>query len=71
MNQRSRVLNRLRQGSLTAVEALSELSVGRLAARIEELRAQGHEIITEQVEAINAFGDDCRYGRYRLIREIK
>lgn len=71
MNQRDQIISRLRVAPLTAVEAMQELSVGRLAARIEELRSQGNDIHTEQVTAANRFGKECRYGRYHLVKEAK
>ena len=71
MSQCMRVLNRLRTGPLTAYEAIRELSVGRLAARIEELRNKGHDIHTEQVESVNVYGDATRYGRYHLVKEAQ
>ena len=71
MSQCERVLSRLRIAPLTAAEAMQELSVGRLAARVEELRHQGHDIHTEQVTACNRLGEECRYGRYHLVKEAK
>lgn len=69
MSQCARILSRLRVAPLTAAEALSELSVGRLAARVDELRQHGHDIRTEMVDALNVFGEGCRYGRYHLVKE--
>ena len=43
--QRAQILNHLQSGaSLTQCEALNLYGVGRLAARIQELRAEGHDI---------------------------
>lgn len=71
MSQCEQVISRLRIAPLTAAEAMQELSVGRLAARVEELRSKGHDIHTEQVTAANRFGEKCRYGRYHLVKEAK
>ena len=71
MSQCMRVLARLRSGPLTAYEAIRELSVGRLAARIGELRRKGHDIHTEQVDFVNVYGDSTHYGRYHLIKEAQ
>ena len=40
----------------------------RLAARISELRADGHNIITETTDV---HGNKVSYGIYRLVREDK
>jgi hypothetical protein len=45
-SQRQRILNWLRIGPLTTIQARKELDVMHPAARIQELRDQGHNIIT-------------------------
>ena len=63
--QNMRVLKWLqRNGSITAVVALDRLGVGRLAARIYDLRRMGHRIITTHRHKINEYGDECRFARY-------
>ena len=63
--QNMRVLKWLRRnGSITAVVALERLGVGRLAARIYDLRRMGHRIITTYRHKINEHGDECRFARY-------
>lgn len=48
MSQPNNVLSHLTDvGSITALEALGLYGVFRLAARIFDLRKQGHDIITE------------------------
>lgn len=69
MTQTVRVLGRLRRGTLTAKQAQDELAVGRLGARVLDLRQCGHDIHTETVVVLNRFGEECRIGQYRLIRE--
>ncbi len=69
MTQVVRVLTRLRRGPLTAAQALSECGIGRLGARVLDLRRMGHDIHTETEVVVNRFGEECRIGRYRLIRE--
>ena len=65
--QTDRVLERLRKSPLTQLEALTELGVMRLGARILELREAGHEIETETVEvATRITGETARVARYRL-----
>ena len=65
--QTDRVLERLKKAPLTQLEALTELGVMRLGARILELREAGHEIETETVEvATRITGETARVARYRL-----
>jgi len=49
--------------SLTPLDALGMMGVFRLAARIEELRKKGHNILTEEV-TING----KTYARYHLVK---
>lgn len=54
MTQKQRIFEHLkRHGSITAIEALNLYGVFRLAARVEELRAQGHGIETKMVSKAN------------------
>jgi hypothetical protein len=63
--QNERVLKWLqRNGSITAVGALERLGVGRLAARIHDLRKAGYKISTIYAYKVNSFGDECRFARY-------
>lgn len=47
MTQTEAVLDWLQRRPLTALEALQHLGCFRLAARVEELRRLGHNIITQ------------------------
>ncbi len=47
MSQEQTILAMLRQGPVTAIEALQTAGCLRLAARIADLRQQGYEITTE------------------------
>lgn len=68
--QTQRVLERLKAGPLTQLEALTELGVMRLGARILELREQGHQIRTETVEvATRVTGETAHVARYVLACE--
>lgn len=69
MSQAQRVLDRLKSGPLTATEALHELSCGRLAARVKDLREQGIDITTTIKTVVNRHGEECRIGVYRLVRK--
>ncbi len=51
MSQCDQILAHLkREGSITPLEALRLYQSLRLAARVEELRAQGHAIQTQMIE---------------------
>lgn len=64
--QRARVLDRLRQGPLTTLEARAELDVLHPAARVMELRAQGYRIELHWTRAHSSCGRLHRVGRYIL-----
>ncbi len=65
-SQKSEILAYLKEGrSLTAIEALHEFNCFRLAARIAELRAEGHDILIEW----GADGMGKRWGIYYLAHD--
>ena len=65
-SQKERVLNRLRQGSVTSWE-LSQMGILGYNSRIMELRRAGHEIITVMEEVQNQFGETVKRGRFSLL----
>ena len=69
-SQKQLILEYLRKhGSITADEAQSYCKrCHRLAARIAELRADGHNIITDTKDSD---GNTVNYAIYRLIKEEK
>lgn len=70
MSQRDDVLEYMTaNGSLTDKEAWTKLGVGRLGARIYELRQLGHKIVTDRVKVMNRKGANCYIGAYRLVKE--
>lgn len=63
MTQNSQILSYLQtRGAITALEALSHFGCFRLAARIKDLREEGHLIHTTMIR--NEKG--ARYARYTL-----
>ena len=67
MTQRDRVLRYLHDfGSITALEAMRDLGVHRLAARVLELRLDGHDIDSELVAVKNRYGETTKIARYTL-----
>jgi len=64
MSQAEWILMTLRKRPLTALDALEGCGCMRLAARINDLRADGHNIIT-QTEKQNG----KKFAKYHLIKE--
>lgn len=63
--QCTRILEWLQLGKpLTAEIALKELGCARLAARIRDLRAEGHKIHARLVPVTNRYGQRCRVAEY-------
>lgn len=53
MSQNTDILNHLQKGPITTLEALKKYGCMRLASRINDLRHQGHQIITTNKELPN------------------
>ncbi|HYF57362.1 MAG TPA: helix-turn-helix domain-containing protein [Burkholderiaceae bacterium] len=65
MTQTETILAALRAGPLTPLEALDRFGCFRLAARVRDLREQGHHIAVERVELPSG----KHVARYRLAEE--
>lgn len=63
------VLRRLRTNPapLTPAEALREAGIMRLAARVQDLRDQGHEIVSELVTVQGRTGP-ARVAAYQMVK---
>ncbi|CAJ0691612.1 helix-turn-helix domain-containing protein [Ralstonia holmesii] len=68
--QRDRILTALRKGPLTTLQARSELDTLHPAARVQELRAEGHLITTVWTWDFGASGFPHRVARYVLTPEV-
>ena len=71
MNRRPTQCTRIIQyikdfGSITTLEAFTELGVVRLGARISELRKSGVAIIGKNETVKNRYGEPCHIKRYYL-----
>lgn len=67
MTDKERILSHLRlHKSITPMEALNEFGCYRLAARIADLRHDGHTIDTEIVSDKDRYGEPMRYAKYTL-----
>lgn len=68
MTQTERVLKYMRDfGSITQLEAIRDISCMRLAARIDDLKREGHVIRSDTETGKNRYGENTRYARYRLV----
>lgn len=53
-------------GSISTMEAFTELGITRLASRIHDITRMGIEISKENVSGKNRYGETVHYTRYRL-----
>ena len=66
MTQKERIRKYLDDfGSITKLEAMRDLGIMRLGARIWELIRDGWPIDTETASSTNRYGQDTHYARYR------
>lgn len=56
-------------GSVNPQQAVADLGVYRLAARISDLRRRGHKIASRNVKAKNRYGEPVRFAEYRIVEE--
>ena len=65
--QTERVLDYMQMfGSITAIEALRDIGVMRLASRIADLKKQGFDIVSKTEAVNNRYGEKCYIKRYML-----
>jgi len=70
-NQCDRIIEYIKDfGSITTLEAFTELGVVRLGARISELRKNGVKIEDKPETVKNRYGEKCHIKRY-YIKEQK
>ena len=68
--QCEKVLSYMRTfGSITQLEALSDIGCMRLASRISDLRQQGYAIGRRIKTGKNRYGDSVSFAEYYLIEE--
>lgn len=53
-------------GSITNRDAVIDLAIGRLSARIEELRREGVPIVSVMEKGKNRYGETTVYARYSI-----
>ena len=54
-------------GSITPLEALKEFGCMRLASRINDLKNQGYNIVSEKVSIKNRYGKKISFAKYSII----
>jgi hypothetical protein len=64
MTQNQWILDNLRRGPISPIDALQGCGCFRLAARVQELRQDGHIILTERAQA-----NGKQFAQYILIKE--
>lgn len=65
MTQKERIVQYLDDfGSITTMEAFSDLGITRLASRIHELVRNGMPIKKEMVSSKNRYGEEVHFMRY-------
>lgn len=68
-NQRQRILDYINEfGSITALEAVRDLGVLQLSARLVELEKDGIVFNKTQESALNRFGERVYYTRYSIAK---
>lgn len=70
MSQKEEILKYMKSnGGITQLQATNSLGCTRLAARISDLRAEGHDIKKEMITVQKRFGGKARVARYSLGKE--
>ena len=66
-SQCDRILEAMKRGeAVTQLDAWAKFGASRLAARVRDLRDEGHDIASEWIEVHNRFGEACRVKKYWL-----
>ena len=55
-------------GSITALEAMKDLGIMRLSARIWDMKHEGMKIKTEVETSKNRYGEPIHYNRYSFVQ---
>lgn len=67
MTQKKMVMEYIKDfGSISPLEALSDLGIMRLASRVTDLKKDGVKIVKSMEKSKNRYGKTVRYARYRI-----
>jgi hypothetical protein len=70
MTQRDAILNYIKEfGSITPMQAFSDLGITKLATRISEMRKDGMDFKIETVRVKNRYGKPVIYAKYSFAEE--
>lgn len=68
MTQCQRVLKYMDDfGSISTMQAFSDLGVTRLASRIHDLKRMGYQIESETHHSVNRYGESTHFSVYRMV----
>ncbi len=66
--QNEQILESLKNGiGLTALDAQERFGIMRLAARIADLKAEGHRIVAQKVDVMNRYGQSVKVAKYWML----
>ena len=66
-NQKKKIIDYLKKNKIiTPVDAMFDLGIMRLAARMSDLKKDGYNIQMEMETGKNRYGEPVRYARYSL-----
>ena len=69
MNQRDRIIEYMNtHGSITPMEAFTELGITKLSTRISEMTRDGIPISRQMVKGKNRYNEDVKFMEYRIDR---
>lgn len=67
MTQQERIIQYMTDfGSISPMEAFTDLGITKLATRISEMRREGYRINKEPCKGKNRYGEATRFMRYSL-----
>lgn len=66
-SQNERLLEWMRHSAVDPMIALNVLGIFRLAARVRDLKDEGHNIIKHTASVRNRFDEPCSVARYELV----
>ena len=67
MTQKQMIVKYIKDfGSISPMEAFSDLGITKLATRVSELISDGEKIRKQPEKRLNRYGKKCRYMRYTM-----
>lgn len=67
VKQTERVLRYIKQfGSITSLQAMTDLGVMRLASRITDLKQSGYDIQSRYIHSKNRYGEPIKFKEYYI-----